>query len=165
MYRMNGYALAVAYAGALFRKGLVRQQMQKEQIKIRESLPPAAAESAVRKYRLVKRYRKNTPANLAGKTGVVYVVEVEPGVYKIGCSSDLGMRIRGLNCGRVKKVVLIHSIPTAEPFQAEQALHEVLSVYRVVNELFRLDDATLEKLRRITYLGSDAREALRAHLK
>jgi hypothetical protein len=77
----------------------------------------------------------------------VYVIKSEFGYYKIGYSSNINNRFKGLNKASPDKLQLTCVIKTKEYKELEKELHEKYSDKRYQGEWFELSDADIEYIK------------------
>lgn len=70
-------------------------------------------------------------------TGFVYLVQAG-GRFKIGITSNVQSRIKGIQTGNPDKVTLVCSVEHPEPRKLEAELHRIFSPYRLEGEWFQL---------------------------
>lgn len=86
-------------------------------------------------------------------TDVVYTIESDTGLTKIGVSNDVWRRLKILQTGNPHKlhVSSAFEVTAVSAYEMERRLHERLAVYRVVGEWFRVDCWILQAAWRLTY--------------
>lgn len=80
----------------------------------------------------------------------VYIAKVGDGLYKVGYSTDVRARLKSFSITHPYPLELVHTFPVDHAIPAERRIHRLLRDYHVRGELFRIDDWTLEDLKRIT---------------
>ena len=76
--------------------------------------------------------------------GVYFLKSEATGLTKVGCSGDLGERIRGIQGGSGEELRLIAKIPAREYRAAEKHIHKVLQKKRSRAEWFNLSLPDIE---------------------
>jgi hypothetical protein len=85
----------------------------------------------------------------------VYVIKVGEGLYKVGQSWNVQQRVKELSASHPYSLEIIHTIKAKHPRTAEAALHHQLAYCWVRGEIFRIDDETLSKIKRIKEIRRD----------
>lgn len=86
-----------------------------------------------------------------GSDPLVYFVRVGgEGPIKIGFTSNLASRLRGLQVAHTGAVTVLATISDADPRRVEKALHQRFAHLRVAREWFRADPELLEYIRGLT---------------
>ena len=87
--------------------------------------------------------------------GFVYLLRAKNGLYKIGTAIDPTKRLNGLKTGSPEKLVLIHTIKTDSPYNAESTFHKKFAHKRVHDEWFALDENDVKFIRSIENISDD----------
>ena len=79
---------------------------------------------------------------------VVYFIHEENDFeyFKIGVTRDINDRIRTLQCGNRRKLLIYETISCSSKFNLENLLHKHLSEFRVSGEWFRINKEHVDKL-------------------
>lgn len=81
--------------------------------------------------------------------GCVYLVEGEPGVYKIGKALRPKFRVKDLNVGNSRELELIHCIHTDDTAWLESLWHEKFAGRRKRGEWFALEPSDVQRFTRV----------------
>lgn len=87
--------------------------------------------------------------SMPGRSGYVYLLRSEIGLYKIGRSKSPLDRVEQLKCGIPIELELLHSVSCEDYFRAEAELHRRYAPKRVKGEWFRLDAEDVETIKRV----------------
>lgn len=92
------------------------------------------------------------------RRGFVYVIGCGCSLYKIGRSKNMELRLRALQAGNPRKLVIEHVFQSEDAVADEERLHYLFARKRKRNEWFALDTNDLSFLRSVQY--SDAIHAI-----
>jgi hypothetical protein len=84
------------------------------------------------------------PKGRKPKTGVVYLIQAKgTSRYKIGCTTNLKVRLNSLRTKNPYELEVIHSIPSNDIEALEKAAHEQFAQYRTHSEWFELSEGAV----------------------
>ncbi|KRN31137.1 GIY-YIG nuclease family protein [Liquorilactobacillus mali] len=84
--------------------------------------------------------------NKVTSQGYVYFLKSKNGLVKIGCTSNLGRRIKAIQAMNPEKLVLIGKIKTSKWYQLENEIHNFFKKYLIHGEWYDIKENNLMAL-------------------
>jgi hypothetical protein len=105
---------------------------------------------AAAEHEAIKRERTETKDG----TGFVYVIKCNE-FYKIGIGKEPIKRLSCMQVGSPYELTLVKAIPSANPSQDEERLHDVFNPFHVRGEWFELPPYVVDWLRELDQIDRD----------
>lgn len=150
----NGYLLGWLHCAAWFAKALLIDQVSAAEAyytsyfhyhntlpKRIDRIPPTPIAMKERPYK-----------NIQEKSGKVYILKADNGLYKIGQTTHLSERIKQLGIQLPYELELVWYIPTDHVLIAEKKLHDYFADKRIKGEWFALEEDDIECLTNLSVL-------------
>lgn len=82
-------------------------------------------------------------------TGYVYLFKADK-IYKIGCTTNIDERIKGLSTGSIHNIICVHKFKTTDMFRDEKFIQKLYKDKQLKGEWFELSENDVKEIKKVS---------------